>query len=557
MGSDRTGSFGAIRRHPWESLLVLLMVLSGALLLAFRSDFGFFLDDWGLVIGREGSPTDWLLPHNEHIVLLPAAIYKLSLNVFGMTAMPIHCLAVALFLTSVGLLFLWLRPLVGAAVAVLFCAVVLFLGSAAEDLIWAFQIGFFGSVASGLAALLLLRKGTVRADGWACLLLVIGLLFSSLGIPFAIGAAVQLLFRQGPRPNWSTLLRRSWVYLVPATVYVIWWLGWGHLAPNSVSAHNAADDPLYVLSAFAFAGSVVTGTFPLKEVAAGFIWAIPGLILLSGLVALVIRRRQVPAALLVAAAVGFSFWALSGLNYIPGREFIASRYQYPGAIFILMIFGGALSGYRPGPGVLKLIAAVALVAVAVNLAALVASFRDTYKPYEERGLVALTAFDISSRTVGPDAAVPINEDGTAVVDARSYFKAVDKYGSPGLNEDQIDGASATNRTLLDQTLVAILPVTLPAPDLVKPYRNRCRILTADATASDIAEVTSSLLYIRPTNQVVIRLGRFGPGVGALGWRTIGNRPTGYRIPEDNSDRAWRIGFQGTGKVTVCPARASG
>ena len=121
MGSDPTGALGAIRRRPWVSALGLLMLISAALLLTLGLDFGFFLDDWDLVIYREGSPTDWLLPHNEHIVVLPAAIYKLSLAVFGMNAGPLHVLAILLFLLSVGLLFLWLRPLIGEPASVIGC----------------------------------------------------------------------------------------------------------------------------------------------------------------------------------------------------------------------------------------------------------------------------------------------------------------------------------------------------------------------------------------------------------------------------------------------------
>lgn len=554
MGSDRIGGFGAVRKRPWESTLIVLMVLSAALLLAFRSDFGFFLDDWSLVIGKE-DPTDWLLPHNEHIVLLPAAIFKLSLALFGMTPMPIHGLAVGLFLTGVGLLFYWLRPLVGEAAAVLFCAPVLFLGSATEDLIWAFQIGFFGSVAAGLAALLCLRKGTGRADAWACLLLVVSLLFSSFGVPFGVAAAVQLLFRDG-RSEPGNLLRRSWVFLVPGLVYVAWWLGWGHLAPSQISVENVVETPLYALSAFAYGASAITGAFPLKETGESFVWALPGLLMLSLIGYLLYRRRRVPDQLIVALAAGFSFWILSGLNYVPGRDFTTSRYQYPAAIFIAMILGGALAGWRPDTRTLRLVGAAAAFAVAVNLAALFVSFRDTFKPVEQRGLAALTALEIARDTVAPETAVPMSESGEATVTAGPYFEATGKYGSPALEAEEIPGLSETNRTLLDRFLVEALPVSPIPPALVEPRRRGCRALRAGPTASETTGLTSRLLYLRPRESVEIRLGRFGSAAAAPGGKLEGNRPTGFVIPPDRSSRPWRIGFAGTGKVTVCPARAA-
>ncbi|HNA44408.1 MAG TPA: hypothetical protein PLO12_07315, partial [Solirubrobacterales bacterium] len=70
------------------------------------------------------------------------------------------------------------------------------------------------------------------------------------------------------------------------------------------------------------------------------------------------------------------------------------------------------------------------------------------------------------------------------------------------------------------------------------------------------EVGSSLMLIRSRRQVTIKLGRFGPGTGALAWFAPGGRAVGYRIPRDHSERPWRIGFKGRGPVTVCPASPS-
>lgn len=561
MGSDPTGAFGAVRRRPWVSLLTLLTALSGGLLLTLRAEIGFFLDDWALVIYREGGPSDWLLPHNEHIIVLPSAIYKLSLSLFGMTAIPLHIFALALFLGSVWLLFFWLRPLVGEAASVPGCAVLLFLGAAADDLIWAFQMGFFAAACAGLGALLLLRRNSLRSDLLACLLLVVAVLFSSLAIPLAVGAAVQILLRQDPttagrgiQPDWHGLLRRSWVFLAPAAVYIAWWAGWGHLAENSVSLHNAVRAPLYVLSALGYAGAALTGPFPIRQLFLNYLWAIPGLILAGGLGYALHRRKQVPPAFLVAAAIALTFWILSSLNYMPGREFAVSRYQYPGVIFLLMLLGGTFSGLRPGPRAIRWIGAVAVFAVAVNLAGLVYVFNNRYMDYQERNLAGLTAIDLARDTVKPRFSVGISTDDGARVFADDYLAVVDRYGSPAWSDSDADGASAKNRKRLDEQLVLALPVQVLPVAEARPVRRQCSVLTASEGSPQTIPVTSELLYLRSEEMVVILLGRFGSGAEAVAWALAPGEPVGYMIPPDRSTRPWQIGFRGSGEVTVCPAR---
>jgi len=555
MGAASSGMPEERPDRIWIWLLGLAMLASGVLLMVMRSQIGFFLDDWDLVIYR-GTPTDWLLPHNEHIVVLPAAIYKLSLAIFGMTAIPLHLVAVALFLTSVAALFFWLRPLTGAPSAFFGCLVVLFLGAATEDLVWAFQMGFFGSVAAGLGALLQLRRGARTGDRWACLLLVVSVLFSSLGIPFTLGAAVLILFGESLHPDWRRLPGRAWIFLVPALLYAGWWLGWGHLAPNALGTANLRQDPVYLLSGLGYSALVLTGTFKVGQVSMDDGWALPGLILALILGLVLFIRRRIPVELLVAATIALGFWALSGLNYIPGREFFNSRYQYPGAVILLMLLGGAFAGSRPGPRTLAVIAAVCAVSLVVNLQTLNDLFRGTYRPYAQRNHLALAGLDLASRTVPDGYAVAMTDDGQALVDAGSYLEAAEKYGKAGLPADEIGGLPVDQRIRLDQILVGALPVRLlPAGNLAAD-RDLCRTVTADPAASGNLEVGSSLMLIRSRRQVTIKLGRFGPGTGALAWFAPGGRAVGYRIPRDHSERPWRIGFKGRGPVTVCPASPS-
>jgi hypothetical protein len=92
-------------------------------------------------------------------VVGPALVYKLLQTFFGMSsAMPYYAVSISLFLTSAVLLFAYLRSRVGDWLALLAAVLILFLGAAFEDLLWAFQLGYFASAAAGLGMLLALDR---------------------------------------------------------------------------------------------------------------------------------------------------------------------------------------------------------------------------------------------------------------------------------------------------------------------------------------------------------------------------------------------------------------
>ena len=162
----------------------------------------------------------------------------------------------------------------------------------------------------------------------------------------------------------------------------------------------------------------------------------------------------------------------------------------------------------------------------------------------ERDPAAETGCAIGDESV----ALAVSADAEQLV----VHELLDRKGIVDL--DEIESASAENRERLDQLLVGTLGVRLVPARNVKPVKPECRVLTADATASETTEVDSRLLWIRSEQPAFIQLGKFGPGASATAWFTGAGKPTGYLIPPDLSDQPWRIGFAGAGKVTVCPAR---
>ena len=159
------------------------------------------------------------------------------------SAFPFQIVSTLVFLLSATLLFIYLRRRVGDWPALLGSALILFLGAAWIDLLWAFQIGFSGSIAAGLGALLALDRDDRVGDRIACALLVVSISFSELGVPFVAGALVSVLV--GGRPR----IRRLYIAVVPLAFYAIWWLGWGHTAESAFSLDNVLESPKCVFDA--------------------------------------------------------------------------------------------------------------------------------------------------------------------------------------------------------------------------------------------------------------------------------------------------------------------
>ncbi len=175
----------ALRRpSPATGVLLLLLLAAAAVLLYAGRHLTFFFDEWSWILGRRGGGSGTFLdPYNGHFSLFPIAVYKL---LFATVALrhytPYRVVGVALHLLCCVLLYILVRRRVGPWLALVPTALLLFMGTASQDLLWPFQIGFFSSVAGGLGALALIEDG--RSDVLACLLLVWSIVSSAIGIPF-------------------------------------------------------------------------------------------------------------------------------------------------------------------------------------------------------------------------------------------------------------------------------------------------------------------------------------------------------------------------------------
>jgi hypothetical protein len=544
-------------RLPW-ALLAIGIAVSGVLLVTWRTHLTFFIDDWDLLLHRRGfSVDDFLDSHARHLIVGPAALWKAIQATFGMESqLPYAIAATTAFLASVVLLFIYLRRRLGDWLSLAAVAPVLFMGTAYEDLLNVFQICYFGSMAFGLGALLVFEGEVRRRDGFACLLLLCSLAFAEIAFAFAAACAVKVALDRGP---W----RRLWVAAVPVLVYIPWYIGWArHEGGSGLTFDHVAQSPAYVLDGFAssLASLFGIGVPALLGGSGGLGWGRPLLVALAAAgVWGLIKKPKDRARVLVPLAAGLVFWFLTAANAALGRPPDASRYQYVGGVFLLMMaadyLAGQLPGWRPDWRSWRTLAPIFVVAVLAT-AANYSTLHNAYGAY--RGATAivrsdLAVLEIAQDTVDPGFVLtPENSDFEffGYVVAGPYLSAADKFGSPAYSEAQLAGAPESARVAADKVLGAALPISLrPAP---RTTGRECRAIGPPAGAPPVVSLPPGGAVLEAPRGVSAELGlrRFASASFPVHVATLRGAAR-LDIPRDRSGRPWELQVSATGKVTVC------
>jgi hypothetical protein len=533
------------RRLP-TTLLAAASAISAILLIALCSRLTFLIDDWDFLLHRRGISLDaFMTPHGEHPSMSLIAVYKAIQATFGMSSLtPYAVVATLTFVGSVVLFFLWARRRVGERLALIGALPLLFLGTGWEDLLTPFQLGYSASMACGLGALLLIERRDRLGNGWGCALLVASLTFQSLGLVFVAGATVALALDRSIR--W-----RAWVVAVPFVLYCLWYIGW-HSDANQFAFDNLANAPAYVLDGFAASAAGLFG------LGGGLIWGRPllaGLVVLAGL--RLFRLGSIPRAVWMPVTLAVTFWLLIALNASFGRQPDASRYIYPGAIFLLMCTAEILVGYRPTRAVFAAGLGVVTIAIAGNLWALDHNFKQLRSATDiVRG--DLAGLEIAADTVDPGLVLTGENAGFnyfTLLDAGPYLSAEEKFGSPAYTPTELLDAPEASKVAADKVLVTALGLHLEPGTASDPPDQGCTQIAGTGTGPQFAEVPAGGAVFtslsKPGAELIIRrysttdfvdLGPINPGT-----------PETLAIPPDRSDQPWQVAVQaGGGEVAVCP-----
>lgn len=567
----------ALTRLPPAALarvaLGVLLLVAAAFVFYETRGTTFWADEWTWILERRGGGLDtFLKPHNEHLSLIPVAIYKLLFATVGLEHYwPYRAIVIAAHLGCAVLVFVYASRRVGRIPALCATALLLFLGPAWHNILWPFQIGWLISLAAGAGALLALDRGDRRGDVTACALIAVALASSGLGVAIALGVIVELAW--GRRP-W----RELWIVAIPLAPYALWWLvyrpaglvrGNIDLAPDF--AADAAAGALGALAGLAGSG-VPTGLDPLQ-------WGRPLAVAATiGLLWLLGRYRRVPARMLALLTILVAFWVLTGLRRAILQDPDASRYLYVGALFILLLMAELARG-------LSLSRRWTLVLVAVVAAALLSNagtIRDGgryLRTQAEAARADLGALELSRDSVEPGY-LAASFPGTPFLSVRAgpYLAAADADGSPAYSPAELAAAPEPARIVADAELVRIQDLRLRPSPAQPPLgatpsvtsvvaggmseQGRC---VAFRPAPVRAEGAAPALEVTvPPAGVVVRAGRGAARVEVRRFAAGFSRPltdivSAYRsatlrIRPDRAPQPWRARVTPQERVRVCGLR---
>jgi hypothetical protein len=558
-----------------RSTLALCVCLAAGGVFLYHETRGtaLWFDEWTWVLHRRGdSLSTFLSPHNEHLSLVPVTIYKLLFATVGIgDYRPYRVIVIACQLLVVALVFVYARRRVGGFLALGGALLILFLGPGWQNFIWPFQIGWLISLAAGVAAFLSLDREDRRGDVAACGLATISLASSGVGVAVALGLAVELGLGRRRRSE-------LWIVAIPLALYALWWLGYQQ---TNFDRHSIVLAPSFVANeaASVMAGLLGLGglVIPSQAAYSGTLlqWGPP--LIVAGVVALVWRllavsalRQRVFALLTVAG----SFWLLTALSRATETFPFASRYIYVGGLLVVLIAVELAQGVRI-PGWLTLVLGVAVAAVLVSNIGALRAAAGFLRGQGSQTAAALAALDLTRDTVSPNfVATGVPGFPFVVVQARQYFAAQRRLGSPAASAGQLAGYPEDARLVADSELVAIHRIALEqagraATSGVSPTveittggsvaaHGGCIDFSPDPVAAATAPADELSVTIPPRGVTVsvhggpaaLAIRRFAAEFEPLG--TIAAGRTGIiRISPDLATEPWHLRIMPAGRAVVC------
>lgn len=531
----------------WEIALALLLLAAAAIIFHETRGTSFADDEWTWIVQRRGSGLGTLLrPHNDHLSLVPVAVYKLLFATAGLrTYTPYSLVALAAHLICGALVFVYARRRVGPYFALLAAALILLFGPGWQEFIWAFQMAWLFTIAAGLGALLLLERRDRAGDLGACVLLGVALASAGPGVAVAIGLVVEVALRRRRRD--------LWIVAIPIALYALWWV----IDQQRVYSSPISAVPGFVARAAAGTMSAVTGLSQANAVTGGGHYLGPGIpLLVLALVLLAWRIRamgRIPPRLLALLVMLAAFWITAGVGraYVKAGPFVfkgsgyESRYLYVSAVLLVLIVVEVAprARLRTVPLWGRALAGVLVGAILVSNLASLRHGAQAQRVEGELDRASLGALDMTRSIVSPDFTATGFAFG--ILKAGDYFQAERALGSPTATGAQIAGFPESVRELVDQELIQIHAIAL------RPASPASRHACATALPAATTTIAAGRLLVRAGQRdVTVGLRRFAENYTTIGTVSRGAQAL-LTISSDRSRVPWRVRAADAAGLLVC------
>lgn len=456
-------------KRSWSILVLGCAIVASTLLLLYLGrGLTPLVDQWGYVYAyRSWSPETLLTPHNGHLIVLSLVLYKGMFATFGLESqVPYQLVNLALSAAVASLLFALIRARVGDLFALAAASLILFYGAGADVILPTFAYPNLFGFATGLAALLVLRRGDLKGDIGACLLLSISIAAYSLGIVFAAGAIAALVLR--PR---GVRLRRCWVVAIPLFAYAVWAIWATKFHQQHLYVHNlkiigsaVVDQASAVMVGLTGLYTTPNGPLPTENlIPIRTTW---GPVLVGGLAALVywrLRRAPRPSNdAIVAIIVLFVYFLLVGIALNEFRNTFDTRFVYVGSVLMLLAVAELLAPYRPNRAALIAVGVAFVFSMCANIAEL-GDVAQNFRAQSSAIRAKLAAVDLAGPAA--DDSVTIEDPPGAMNFSVEQFHELDAdFDLPAYSSEELEASAPGARQVADEELVRVLGI---APEPVR------------------------------------------------------------------------------------------
>lgn len=460
-----------LKRHWSLAVLGCAIVASTLLLLYLARGLTPLVDVWGYLYAyRSWSPETLLTPHNGHLMALSLVLYKGMFAAFGLESqVPYQLVNLALSAAVGALLFVLIRKSVGDLLALAAAILILFYGAGADVILPTFAYPNLFGLATGLGALLVLRRGDLEGDVGACFLLSVSIAAYSLGIVFAAGAIAAIALR--PR---GSRLGRWWVVAIPLVAYAAWAIWATKFHQQHLYVHNLkiigsalADQASAVMAGLTGLYTTPNGPKPTENlIPIRTTW---GPVLVGGLALLTYWRLRRPPRpsndAIVAIVVLLVYFFLVGIALNQFRNTFDTRFVYVGSVLMLFAVAELLAPYRPTRGALIAIGVVFVFSICANIAEL-GDVAQSFRAQSSAIRAKLAAVELAGAAADGSIAVE-DPPGAANFSVKQFHELDADFGLPAYSREELEASAPGARQIADEELVRVLGIAPePVPSIV-------------------------------------------------------------------------------------------